>query len=206
MEYPLALMKELEPSLVVIIISSHTREVRDYLGASYDGLPIEYVVQEPPRGLLDAVCQTKEYVTDKFITLLSDEIYVGCRHRKLVEYWHAHPEIDGLVGYLSGQRWNAIKKNYSVVVRNGRVVDMQEKPSHQLNSLLGTGTWGLTEAFFKYAAWTLAENPPEKRSFVDALQLMIGDNYVIKGYDLMGSYINVNFPADMEQAELLIGD
>jgi NDP-sugar pyrophosphorylase family protein len=203
-EYPLALMKGLEPAFVVLIISSHTREVQEHLGDSYDGLAIEYVVQDPPRGLLDAVYQAREYVMDKFITLLSDEVYVGCRHRKLVEYWRDHPEIDGLVGYLGGQSWDAIKKNYSIVARNGSIAEFEEKPKHPVNSLLGTGTWGLTRTFFDYAALTLTNNPPGKRSFVDALQLMADDNHVIQGYDLGGSYVNVNSPADIGRAELLV--
>jgi len=60
------------------------------------------------------------------------------------------------------------------------------------------------KAFFDYAAFALTRNPPNKRSFVDALQLMVYDDYLIQGYDLMGSYVNVNSPADIGRAELLV--
>jgi dTDP-glucose pyrophosphorylase len=203
-EHPLALMKTLDLSLVVLVISSHTRDVQAYLGSNYQGLAIEYVEQEPPRGLLDAVYRARGFVADKFITVLSDEIYVGCRHRDLVEYWHTHPEVEGLVGYLVSPSWDDIRKNYSMVMTDGRVEELEEKPKRQVNAYLGTGTWGLKSAFFDYAAFALTENPPERRSFVDALQLMIHDNYLIQGYDLMGSYVNVNAPADLERAELLV--
>jgi len=204
-EYPLALMKELDLSLVVLIISSHTRKVQAYLGSDYNGLAIEYVEQDPPRGLLDAVYRASEFVADKFITLLSDEIYVGGRHRNLLEYWHVHPEVDGWVGYVVSSSWDEIRKNYSIVMKEGEIIaKLEEKPTRQVNSLLGTGTWGLTRAFFDYAALALTRNPPDRRSFVDALQLMVHDGYLIQGYDLMGSYINVNSPADMERAELLV--
>jgi NDP-sugar pyrophosphorylase family protein len=108
------------------------------------------------------------------------------------------------VGYLGGQSWDVIKKNYSIVARNGSIAEFEEKPRHQVNSLLGTGTWGLTRTFFDYAALALTNNPPEKRSFVDALQLMVDDNHLIQGYDLKGSYVNVNSPADIRRAELLV--
>jgi dTDP-glucose pyrophosphorylase len=203
-QYSLDLIRGLDLSLVLLIISSHTREVQAYFGSNYKGLAIEYVVQEPPRGLLDAVYRAKELVADRFITLLSDEIYVGCRHRNLVEYWQTHPEVDGLVGYLVSPSWGDIRKNYSIVMQDGRIEELEEKPKSQVNSLLGTGTWGLTKAFFDYAAFALTRNPPNKRSFVDALQLMVYDDYLIQGYDLMGSYVNVNSPADIERAELLV--
>ena len=86
----------------------------------------------------------------------------------------------------------------------GRIEELEEKPKRQVNSYLGTGTWGLRRAFFDYAAFALTRNPPERRSFVDALQLMVHDHHLIQGYDLMGSYVNVNAPADIERAELLV--
>ena len=203
-EYSLALMKELGLPLAVLIISSHTRKVRSYFGSNYDGLDIEYVVQEPPRGLLDAVYGTRGAVEDRFITLLSDEIYVGCRHEQLLRSWEAHPEVDGLVGYIAGASFDEIRKNYSIVVKDDRIKELEEKPKKQVNSLVGTGTWGLTRAFFEYAASALTRNPPDKRSFVDALQLMIHDNCLVNGYDLGGSYLNVNFSVDVERAERLV--
>ena len=203
-EHALALMRELEPSLIALIISSHTLEVQSHYGSDYDGVSIEYVMQESPCGLLDAVHRARDLVADKFINLLSDEIYVGCRHRRLIEYWSAHPKVDGMVGYIVSSSWDNIKKNYSIVMTDRRVQELEEKPSRQVNSYLGTGTWGLTKAFFEYAALTLTKNPPNRRSFVDALQLMIHDNYRLQGYDLGGDYINVNDPKDIERAESLV--
>jgi dTDP-glucose pyrophosphorylase len=203
-EYPLILMRELDLPLVVLIISSHTRDVKAHLGSDYHGLAIEYVMQDPPRGLLDAVYRAREFVADEFITLLSDEIYMGCRHRSLLEHWQAHPEVSGMVGYLVSPSWDDIRKNYSIVMQDGRIEELEEKPKRQVNSYLGTGTWGLRRAFFDYAAFALTRNPPERRSFVDALQLMVHDHHLIQGYDLMGSYINVNAPADIERARLLV--
>lgn len=203
-EYSMALVRKLQLPLAVLIVGSHTREVQSYFGSNYHGLDIEYVVQEPPRGLLDAVYSARSAVEDRFVTLLSDEIYAGCRHSQMLKYWGEHPEVDGLVGYISGSSFGEIRKNYSIVLKDDQVRELAEKPKKQVNSLLGTGTWGLTKAFFRYAESALATNPPDKRSFVDALQLMVDDDCVIRGYDLGGSYLNVNFSTDVERAERLV--
>ena len=197
-------MKELEPESVVLIVGAATDKVQTYLGSSYAGLPITYITQDPPRGLLDAVYQTRDIIEDKFVTLLSDEIYIGGKHQGFLKYWHTHPETDGLVGYIANQDWADIRKNYSIVMSDGRIERLQEKPKHQVNDLLGTGTWGLNKTFFNYAARVLSNHPPEKRSFTDALQLMIDDNCLIQGYNLASKYINVNSPPDVPYAEKLV--
>ena len=202
----LDLLRALGLSRVVLIISLHTEDVRSSLGPHYQGITIEYVEQDPPQGLLDAVCQARGQVEDRFITVLSDEVYAGCRHKDLVEYWQAYSDVDGIVGYVGNQDWDSIKKNYSVEMDSENLITgLIEKPRHQVNSLLGTGTWALTRSFFDYADLVLTKNPPDQRSFVDALQLMVKDNQVIQGYDLAGQYINVNYLDDVAAAERLLG-
>jgi len=203
-EYSLSVMRVLAVERVVLIVGPHTEQVRSQVGVSFGGLPVEYVMQHSPRGLLDAVHQARHMVDDKFITLLSDEIYVDCRHKDLIEYWDTHLQVDGMVGYIPDSTWEQTRKNYSVVL-NGEVFRLlEEKPYRQVNSLLGTGTWALPRAFFDYAGDALRKNSLDKLSFVDVLQLMISDGFRIHGYDLAGRYININSAEDMGPAMTLV--
>jgi NDP-sugar pyrophosphorylase family protein len=121
-----------------------------------------------------------------------------------VDYWQSRPDLDGLVGFLDGAAWSAISKNYSVSLQGARIERMVEKPTEQVNSLLGTGTWAFGPRFFDYAAHMLTADSSGKRAFVDALQLMIDDGCRIEGYNLGGRYININSPADVAAAEHLL--
>jgi len=204
LEYNLTLMEIMAVSRLAIVISKHTENIRSYVGSQFHGIPIDYVEQNPPQGLLHAIYQTRNFVEDRFVTLLSDELYIGSRHRSFIEYWSAHSEVSGLVGFVIAGDPNDIKKNYSIKMHDLRIDHLEEKPSVCINSLLGTGTWALTKLFFDYASMILAGNPPEKRNFVDALQHMIDDGYLIEGYDLLGKYVNINSPVDISLAQSLI--
>jgi NDP-sugar pyrophosphorylase family protein len=204
LEHNLAIMKDLELARIILVISSHTERIRSYVGQHFEGIAVDYVIQEPPRGLLDAIYHARAAIDDRFLTLLADEVYVGCHHRSLVRYWENKPGLGGLVGYVMAADPEEIKKNYSILVRGTRIEQLEEKPKVLVNGILGTGTWALDRAFFDYADFTLAKNPPEKRNFVDALQLMIDDGVLIEGYDLAGSYVNVNSPADVLRARALL--
>lgn len=201
--YSLSRIRQAGADRVVLVVGRHNQHIRQHIGDQYEGIPIDYVVQDPPRGLLDAVYQARGHVSDRFMTLLGDEIYVGSRHKDLVAYWSACPQLDGLVGYIPGQDWEAIRKNYSIAMQGRQIAQLVEKPQQQVNMLLGTGTWAFTTRFFDYAAQVLQDRPPDRQSFVDAIQLMIDDGCAVEGYDLGGEYINVNFPSDIERAEQL---
>jgi dTDP-glucose pyrophosphorylase len=204
LERNLTIMKDLGITRIVLVISSHTEPIRSFVGQCFEGIAVDYIIQEPPRGLLDAIYQTRKAVEDRFLTLLADEVYVGCDHRGLVEYWAGKPGLGGLVGYVIATDPGDIKKNYSILVRDARIDHLEEKPPMPANSMLGTGTWALGRAFFDYADFALTKNPPEKRNFVDALQLMIDDGALVEGYDLAGGYVNVNSPPDVLRAKRLL--
>jgi NDP-sugar pyrophosphorylase family protein len=203
LEHNLTIMKALDITRIVLVISAHTERIRSHVGQCFEGIAVDYVIQEPPTGLLDAIYQARKAVEDRFLTLLADEVYVGCHHKGLVEYWEKRPTLGGLVGYVTATDPEEIKKNYSILARGARIEHLEEKPQMPVNSMLGTGTWALDRAFFDYADFALTRSLPEKRNFVDALQLMIDDGGLIEGYDLAGSYINVNSPADLLRAKIL---
>jgi NDP-sugar pyrophosphorylase family protein len=203
-EHSLRILREIGVDLAVLTVSPHTLSVRAFVGDSYEGLPVEYVLQDPPLGLLDAVYRARDIVQGNCITLLPDEIYLGADHRGLVEYWQARPHLAGLVGFLDSASWGAISKNYSVSLRGTRIERMVEKPTEQINSLLGTGTWAFGPRFFHYAERVLQADITKKRAFVDALQLMIDEGCIIEGYNLGGCYVNINSPVDVEAAEVLL--
>jgi NDP-sugar pyrophosphorylase family protein len=204
LEHNLTIMKDLDISRIVLVISAHTERIRSYVGQCFEGIAVDYVIQEPPRGLLDAIYQARKAVEDRFLTLLADEVYVGCHHKGLVEYWEERPSLGGLVGYVMATDPEEIKKNYSILATGARIEHLEEKPRMPVNAMLGTGTWALDRAFFDYADFALTKNPPEKRNFVDALQLMIDDDGLIEGYDLAGGYVNVNSPVDILRAKALL--
>jgi glucose-1-phosphate thymidylyltransferase len=208
-EYALRILRAIGVDLAVLTVSPHTLSVKDVVGDSYEGLPVAYALQDPPRGLLDAVYQARHIARGDCITLLSDEVYLGADHRGLVEHWQARPELDGLVGFVDGALWSAISKNYSIRLAGApggqmRVARMVEKPTEQVNALLGTGTWVFGPRFFSYAERVLQAKAAEKRAFVDALQLMIDEGCIIEGYNLGGHYTNINSPADVEAVEVLL--
>ena len=74
LDYVLAVGSTLPLSRIVLIVSPDGDAIRDYFGASYGEVPIQYVVQENPKGLTHAVSLAEPYVRDRMLILLSDEL------------------------------------------------------------------------------------------------------------------------------------
>jgi len=60
---------------LVIVINYLGHQIKEHLGNSYKGIPIQYVEQKEMLGTADALWQCKHLLKEPFMVLMSDDLY-----------------------------------------------------------------------------------------------------------------------------------
>lgn len=193
----------------VTIVIGHCGEViRKYFGdGSSFGLKVTYV--ENPR--IDLELPYSVFLAGRQIEnrpccmILADECYLGSNHSRLLE--ELDPDALATCALIHGESVKQIRKNYQVSLRDGRIVDLVEKPARVVGPLMGTGTYLLQPEIFRRLEEAYredsAENPRDWTSWL-ASQVRCGARLV--PFYLTGKYININSRDDLNFANYLVRD
>jgi len=196
------LRDQLGVSEIVIIIGYLGDQIRAHLGdGSAFGVRLEYVdCADPTIGLARGILLAEKQLQRPFVTILGDECYLGSNHGRL-------RDIDGDAFAVCGvQRTDdprLIRKNYSVAIREDRIVDIIEKPVELPSDLLGCGTYVFKPELFD----AIRRAQPSPRSGRVELMDVIGEaarhgDSVIPFF-LEGQYLNVNSVEDLNTANYI---
>lgn len=162
------------------------------------GVAFEVVEESgPPLGIANALCQARDLVQGRFVTVLGDCLCDG--------EFHLPSRSEMGVGVARGMAPEVISRNYSVELSSERIVRVEEKPETVVNDLCGTGFYFFDQRIFDIIDHT----PPSKRrnkvELTDAIQTAIDRGIDVGPFLLEGNYLNLTFPADLEAAgELFI--
>jgi dTDP-glucose pyrophosphorylase len=193
-------------SRIVIIVNSEGAPIRDHFGGSSRGVPINYVLQNDPTGLADAVYLARSHVRDRMLVINGDEIFIGGRHSEMIGILLARGS-DALVGYVKTDTPTRICGGYGLeVAASGRVVRLVEKPTATWNDNLGVGVWMLGRNFFDFFYSAPVHPARKERDLVAVIQCMIDRGLAVHGIDLGGVFFNINTPGDRILAEFAFAD
>lgn len=136
---------EMLPSAIneVIIVVGHLKNtITDYLGESYNGKKITYVVQEELKGTADALFLCKVHLKDeKFLVLMGDDIYSSEDMEESLNFdWSIFiREVDSIKGRA--------KVTFD---SEGHIQDIIEKYPEEEKGFTATGMYSLTPKIFDY--------------------------------------------------------
>ena len=159
---------------VILIISPHQQDVEAY-ARSASTRPVRMVVQEEPRGQADAISLVRPYVDGPVLILFSDTVAEAT--------FNELPSVaaDGLI-YV--KEIPDPSRMGVVVVRDGRITDIVEKPRNAESRLATIGMYYFraSDALFRAIDQVLAAPPALNNEYfiADAIKLMIRDGCVLE--------------------------
>jgi len=158
----------------------------------------KFVVQEPQRGIADAILQTRRALEkdQEFVVALGDCLQVG--------EWIIPPRIKLGVGVWETEDKAAIRRSYSVEIEGDLIKRVVEKPKTPPNNYCGMGTYFLDSRVFNYIKKTPINPLRNEREITDTLQMMIDSGEEITPVVFKGQYLNVTYAEDIEKAERLL--
>ncbi len=161
---------------VILIVSPHQTDVEPYARTATKH-PLRIVVQEEPRGQADAIARVAPFVDQPVLIVFSDTLAD-------VTFDHL-TDVDG-DGLIYVKEIDDPSRMGIIVVDDGQIVDMIEKPSVPISKLATIGMYYFKDhvGLFSAIDRVLAAPPKLQGEYflADAIKLMIEDGKLLRPY------------------------
>jgi len=184
---------------VAIVLGPIHEGIREAIGdgASF-GLNVKYIFQGEPKGLAHAVlCSRKFLESEPFLMHLGDNLLQSGVGQFLSRYETDRP--DAVVGATRV----AHPEHYGVVeLSQGRIVSIEEKPSHPKSHLALIGVYLFTESIHKVIR-RLAPSPRGELEITEAIWQLCASGRNVSVLDVQGWWKDTGHPNDLLEANEL---
>ncbi len=129
---------------IILIVGYRKEAIEDYFGSSWKDIPIVYVEQTDLDGTGGAVALCKEYVSDKALVLMGDDIYNKDDLERLACHKYA------ILVHDEGEA--GLKRKGQVIEKNGILAGINEGDSQTgiSSSLINAGAYVISKEYFNY--------------------------------------------------------
>ncbi len=182
---------------IVVVVGYLGEQIVDHYGDAYRGTPIRYVRQHERKGLAHAIARAEDAVDGDFLVVNGDNV-LGTDLEVVLET-QRRPDVDATLLLEEASLEVAATTGVLEVDDAGRVTAITEKPADPPSTLVTTGVYALPEGIFEHC---LAISPSDRGEYelADAIDRLLEAGGVVETVGLEGWRVNVNGPADLEEA------
>lgn len=185
---------------IYIVVGKYAEEIMRAVGESYNDIPISYLIQKNPIGIINALSVALPHIKDDFVLQLSDEVFVNNRSDELKKEWEKG-ESDFFCGIVKEENAARIKENYSVCVKGDmELVSCTEKPEEVENLYKGTGYCVFSRECISLCRKSYGGELKADANLCDYMNLLIENGMSGKCINVAKKEINVNTIFDFEYA------
>lgn len=154
------------------------------------------VEQARPDGVANAILLAAPHLVANALVFLGDIVLQG-------EFSAPLPAQSAVCVWRDAPP-ETVSENFGVVLENGAVLELVEKPADPGRLLCGIGVYALTrEAIAMFA--TSPINPAKgEREITEALRYLVRHGVPLGAFEFSGRYININRIKDRERADELL--
>lgn len=192
---------------IVLVVGHLGHVIRQHLGdGARLGVRIRYVVNDRiDLNLPYSVHLGSREIAGPCCMILADECYIGSNHHELLA--PALCAADAVCAITESGSAKQIRKNYVAHVRDGRIVDLVEKPAVVHGTSMGTGTYLLSPAVLSHLHDAFAAGPEHgPRDWTSWLGGLCRTGWTVRPFALRGGYVNVNSRDDLNLANAIARD
>ena len=202
--YQVELMKSIGIERVIIVIGHLGHEIARCFGdGSGLGLKIEYVEQRETLGIAHALGKLEPYISSPMLLSLGDIFLVTEDVESMKEKMNSH-DASAVLAVKHEEDPEAIKRNFTVQLDDeGMVKRVIEKPRHINTSIKGCGLYLFDQHVFDAIRRTPRTAMRDEYEITDTIQIIIDDGYPVMISDVVKWDMNVTYPADVLQCNLI---
>jgi len=164
---------------ILLVVGYKKDKIMDYFGDGKDfGVEIEYVFQKHLLGTGDALKQADGKTEEHFSVLPGDN---------LIQADTIPDEFLEMENAILIKPGEDVRKYGVVILKDGEVEDIIEKPREEVSNLVNTGIYALNNEIFGFME-------PE---LTDALRNMVHHGYRIKACEAEGAWLDAVYPWDI---------
>ncbi len=181
-----------------IVVNATHRKLIEAYASSYYKHKINYIEQKKPLGLAHAILTAKIFINDESCLIINGDAILEGNWHSLIEN-HRRLNATTTLGLYNIPK----PERFGVVQLHGkRVTKVVEKPKIPFSPLASASTYLIEPIALNF----IERIRPGKRGeydFVDAIQLLIGENKSVIGYEL-DNWIDIGRPWDYLDANLYL--
>ncbi len=175
----------------VLVVGYEAAAIREAVGESYAGLPVEYVRQDEQLGTAHAIGRAAEAVDGRFLALngdcLIDEDLVAA--------------LSAADGAAMAVRSVPDPRSYGIVaVEAGRVTGVVEKPEDPPTDLANLGAYAFDPSVFEYVERTELSERGEYE-ITETIERLIADGHAVAAVETDGAWLDVGRPWELLDAQ-----
>ncbi len=182
----------------IYIITGHLgHAIREHFGNGKKfGVDIFYLEQPERKGIGHAISLAEPYIREPFVVILGDEVYTDSNHNEIRKISGG---FDAVCFLKETEDTERIKKNYSVKLKNGMIVGLEEKPKNLPNNFLGCGTYIFKPKVFDFIRKT---GPSALRGEIEITNVIdnMTKSCTVLPFFMKGGYFNINTIEDLHTA------
>jgi len=174
----------------VIVVGYRADDIKEAVGDTHAGTPIEYVTQAEALGTAHAIGQASDLVDDRFLVLNGDVVVDDALPRDLAAADGAAMAVQPVENPSA----------YGVVETDaGRVTDLVEKPADPPSNLINTGVYAFTPAVFEHIEAT-ERSPRGEYEITDTIGRLLADGHAVEAVEYDGVWRDVGRPWELLDA------
>ena len=185
-----------------IVCNADSNEVQSAIGNGKKwGVKISYIPQKAPLGLAHVVRIAQKFIgKDNFIFYLGDNMVVGGVKRFIDEF-----EASGCNCFLTLSRVNDPERFGVPVIKNGKIIRVEEKPKNPKSSFAVAGIYIYDHHIFE-AVKNIKASARGEFEISDAHTYLIQHGYKVGYSEITGWWKDTGKPTDLLEANRLILD
>ncbi len=198
LEHNIEALKDAGIKDIIMLVGWRAQRIREHFGDGKGfGVRIEYMEQEERLGTAHAIGMVKSMVDSPFFCLYGDVVLTKESVKGLVEH---HKKVKGSVMALTTV--DDPKRYGVIVVRDGVVTGISEKPEIPETSTINAGAYILDPSVFDAIAET-KKSPRGEYEITDTFRLMMAKSHLY-AYVIKGEWIDVARPWDLLEANRIL--
>jgi UDP-N-acetylglucosamine diphosphorylase / glucose-1-phosphate thymidylyltransferase / UDP-N-acetylgalactosamine diphosphorylase / glucosamine-1-phosphate N-acetyltransferase / galactosamine-1-phosphate N-acetyltransferase len=154
------------------------------------------VEQEKPDGVANAILLAAPHLEERALVFLGDVVLQG-------EFSAPLPNESAVCVWRDASA-ETTRENFGVVLDNGSVAELVEKPVDPQGLLCGIGVYALTREAIAMFATSPINAAKGEREITEALRHLVRNRVPLGAFDFSGLYININRATDRAQADELL--
>jgi dTDP-glucose pyrophosphorylase len=188
---------------IVVVVGYHAEQVINGFGIDFQGIRVQYVIQDEARGLVHAIETAQPAIgRSDFMLFLADEILWHPNHAAMVKAFEEQ-QLFAICGVVTETQHEEIRKTYALIQneQTQQIYRLIEKPRHPQNNIRGTGNCIFRKEIFDYVPLTPINQNRGEKELPDLIQCAIDDGESVRSFDIGEGYVNINTPEDIAIAE-----
>jgi len=166
---------------IVMIVGYRKEIVQDYFGSGRDfGVEIEYVIQRQQLGTAHALKQAESLADERFLLVSGDNMIAADT---------IAPLVNATSNTMLIRTHDDISRYGAVIVQDGLVKEVIEKPEEKVSSLINTGTYVFDKTIFDFIG--------DEVRLTTVIQGMIAQGHEIVAQHTENVWLDAAYPWDI---------